>query len=47
MTRIRLIRELERIRTLIVDCEELSDYAREKSCIDISDAIKQVQENYE
>lgn len=49
MTRKEMIKKLEEIKEAIawdIDCE-LTDYAREKAYIDISDAIEQLQDNYE
>ncbi len=47
ITKTELIAELEKIRDAIVDCDELSDYARDKSYTDVSDAIEQLRENYQ
>ena len=48
MTRQELIRKLEVIKELI-ECEDLglTDYARERSYIDIVDAIEKIEENEE
>lgn len=49
MTRQEMIKKLEEIKEAIawdINCE-LTDYAREKAYIDISDAIEQLQDNYE
>lgn len=47
MTRFQIITELRRLREAIVDCEELTNYAREKAFVDIDDAIDMIRENDE
>lgn len=49
MTRQEMIKKLEEIKEAIawdINCE-LTDYARERAYVDISDAIEHLQENYE
>jgi len=48
MKRNELIKRLEETRRLLIEeTEGLTDYAREKACIDIEDAIEHIKENEE
>lgn len=47
MTKNEIIRELERIKEIIVDSEDLTDSTREHAYYDIEDAIEQICENEE
>ena len=47
MTKTELIAELEKIKDALADSNEFNKHARVRAYFDISDAIEQLQENYQ